>query len=200
MIYKGEIMALLNRDEVIEALNAEIDFSIESDYDLTKIKPEFQKFADEMIKAQEKAINELEPASDAVPVVRCKNCKHWDSISRQSVSYIIKSHIHEIITESGIDKNAHTNAVLRAILNLVETMPPVTSTQKWILTSERQPKENGNYLALYRTSDGTYNFEFMMVDHCNAGGGWLHEENGRKTYKKVIAWMPLPEIYSEVEE
>lgn len=123
-----------------------------------------------------------------------------DSISRQSVSYIIKSHIHEIITESGIDKNAHTNAVLRAILNLVETMPPVTFTQKWILTSERQPKENGNYLALYRTSDGTYNFEFMMVDHCNAGGGWLHEENGRKTYKKVIAWMPLPEIYSEVEE
>ena len=77
MTDKGEIMTLLNRDEVIEALNAEIDFSIESDYDLTKIKPEFQKFADEMIKAQEKAINELEPASDAVQVVRCKNCKHW---------------------------------------------------------------------------------------------------------------------------
>lgn len=71
-------MELLNIDEVIEALNAEIDFNIESDYDLTKMKPEFQKFADEMIKAQEKAINELEPASDAVQVVRCKNCKHWE--------------------------------------------------------------------------------------------------------------------------
>lgn len=79
MTDKGKIMTLLNRDEVIEALNAEIDFSIESDYDLTKLKPEFQKFADEMIKAQEKAINELEPASDAVQVVRCKNCKRWES-------------------------------------------------------------------------------------------------------------------------
>lgn len=52
-----------------------------------------------------------------------------DAVSRQKVSYIIKSHIHEIITESGIDKNAHTNAVLRAIVNLVETMPPVTPTR-----------------------------------------------------------------------
>jgi Zn finger protein HypA/HybF involved in hydrogenase expression len=51
-----------------------------------------------------------------------------DAVSRQAVSYIIKSHIHEIITESGTDKNAHTNAVLRAIVNLVETMPPVTPT------------------------------------------------------------------------
>jgi hypothetical protein len=71
-------MELLNRDEVIESLNAEINFSIESDYDLTKIKSEFQKFADEIVKAQEKAINELEPVTDAVHVVRCKNCKHWE--------------------------------------------------------------------------------------------------------------------------
>lgn len=74
---------------------------------------------------------------------------------------------------------------------------------RWISCGERQPKENGNYLAFYRTSDGTASLEFMMVDHCNAGGGWLHEENGRKAYKKVIAWMPLPDPYeaeSEVEE
>lgn len=82
----------------------------------------------------------------------------------------------------------------------LEALPTVTPAQKWILTSERQPKENGNYLAFYRTSDGTASLEYMMVDHCNAGGGWLHEENGRKTYKKVIAWMPLPEPFSEVEE
>ena len=69
---------------------------------------------------------------------------------------------------------------------------------KWIPCSERQPQENGNYLAFYRTSDGTATLEFMMVDHCNAGGGWLHEETGRKAYKKVIAWMQLPEPYNEV--
>ena len=71
-------MVLLNRDEVIKALNAKINFNIVSDYDLTKMKYEFQKFSDELLKAQEKAINELEPASDAVQVVRCKNCKHWE--------------------------------------------------------------------------------------------------------------------------
>lgn len=69
---------------------------------------------------------------------------------------------------------------------------------KWIPCSERQPQENGNYLAFYRTSDGTASLEFMKVDHCNAGGGWLHEENGRKAYKKLIAWMPLPEPYNEL--
>jgi len=71
---------------------------------------------------------------------------------------------------------------------------------RWIPTSERQPKENGNYLAFYHTSDGTTSLKFMMVDHCNAGGGWLHEENGRKAYKKVKAWMPLPQPYKESEE
>ena len=71
---------------------------------------------------------------------------------------------------------------------------------KWIPCSERQPQENGNYLAFYRTSDGTASLEFIKVDHCNAGGGWLHEENGRKAYKKVIAWMPLPEKYEAENE
>lgn len=48
-----------------------------------------------------------------------------DLISRDAVIYYIKGHIHEIITESGEDKNAHTNRVLRALINGVETMPPV---------------------------------------------------------------------------
>lgn len=67
---------------------------------------------------------------------------------------------------------------------------------KWIPTNERQPKENGNYLALYRIGDGTDGWDFMMVDHCNAGGGWLHE----KKKEKVIAWMPLPTPYKAESE
>lgn len=63
------------------------------------------------------------------------------AVSKKAVGYIIKSHIHEIITESGTDKNAHTNAVLRAINNLVDAMPSVTPTQTWISVSERLPKE-----------------------------------------------------------
>ena len=62
---------------------------------------------------------------------------------------------------------------------------------RWIPTNERQPKENGSYLACYRADDGAGSIEYRMVDHCNAGGGWLHESKK----KKVIAWMPLPDPY-----
>ena len=51
-----------------------------------------------------------------------------DCVSREQVLYIINPHIHEIISESGRDLNGHTNAVLRAIIGLIEGMPPVTST------------------------------------------------------------------------
>lgn len=49
-----------------------------------------------------------------------------DCISRQTVINYVKSYIHEIISESGEDKNARTNRILRAIINSVETMPIVT--------------------------------------------------------------------------
>lgn len=50
----------------------------------------------------------------------CKDC-----IDREAVYYYISSHINEIITESGTDKNAHTNAILRSLANGVKTMPSV---------------------------------------------------------------------------
>ena len=52
-----------------------------------------------------------------------------DCISRESVKYYIQAHIHEIISKSGTDKNAHTNAILRALLNGVATMPSVYPQQ-----------------------------------------------------------------------
>ncbi len=55
-----------------------------------------------------------------------------DLISRQAVIYYIKPYIQEIITESGVDKNEHTNRMLRAIINGIETMP----------TGKQQPCED----------------------------------------------------------
>lgn len=52
-----------------------------------------------------------------------------DCISRQAVHYYIESHINAIITESGVDKNEHTNRMLRALVNGVDTMPSVTPTE-----------------------------------------------------------------------
>ena len=66
-----------------------------------------------------------------------------DLISREAVGYYIQSYIHEIITESGTDKNEHTNSILRAILNGIKTMPSVTPKAKmgrWIF---HKPFDNG---------------------------------------------------------
>lgn len=65
---------------------------------------------------------------------------------------------------------------------------------RWIPVSERLPEKNGNYLVTIKTSDGTANITFQMVDHF--GPGWLHEEKPRK----VIAWMPLPKSYKADKE
>ena len=48
-----------------------------------------------------------------------------DAVSREAVKKFIESFIHEIITESGIDKNAHTNEVLREVARGVGDIPPV---------------------------------------------------------------------------
>ena len=103
-----------------------------------------------------------------------------------------------ILKADTCDRNCSKCELVRKTEDLLSAYDMVIKAlerKKWIPCSERQPKENGNYLAFYRTSDGTASLEFMKVDHCNAGGGWLHEKNGRKAYKKVIAWMPLPKPY-----
>ena len=72
----------------------------------------------------------LDMAIKALEQQPCDDC-----ISREAVVYYIKGHIHEIISESGIDKNEHTNRILRAIIKGVETMPSVQLARhkgKWM--------------------------------------------------------------------
>jgi hypothetical protein len=119
-----------------------------------------------------------------------------DAISRQATVEFLEKHAEtyeDVRVKMGFKASA-------SLINNRNNLPPVTPTQNWIPTSERQPEENGNYLAFYRSSDGTAALEFVMVDHCNAGGGWLHEKSGKKSYKKVIAWMPLPKPYTAESE
>lgn len=119
-----------------------------------------------------------------------------DAISRQATVEFLEKHA-EIYEDVRVKMGFKASA---SLINNRNNLPPVTPTQNWIPTSERQPEENGNYLAFYRSSDGTAALKFVMVDHCDAGGGWLHEESGKKSYKKVIAWMPLPEPYKAGSE
>ena len=56
-----------------------------------------------------------------------------DCISRQVVGDLVSNHIVEIISEGGRDLNAHTNEVLRQILNnicSVDALPPIRPQMK----------------------------------------------------------------------
>ena len=122
-----------------------------------------------------------------------KLCKRYDDASGYSRSH------NEAIRTTDAKKCEKCANEHRQLAKWLKELKQLREQISWIPTSERQPEGNGNYLAFYHDSDGTADLEYMMVDHCNAGGGWLHEKNGRKTYKKVKAWMPLPEPYAESE-
>lgn len=47
------------------------------------------------------------------------------AINRKEAVDYVKSFIHEIITESGVDKNFHTNEILRMIARGIDKMNPV---------------------------------------------------------------------------
>ena len=127
-----------------------------------------------------------------------------DAISRQAVIYYVKAHIHEIITESGIDKNEHTNRVLRAIMNGVETMPSVNPQTRWIPVSERLPEDNENVLMTICRMDGRHNdYPFVSVGYIgwNQQSWWCaHDGDCAENHVEVLAWMPLPEPYKVESE
>ena len=78
-----------------------------------------------------------------------KNDLGVDCISRDVVKNYIQAHIHEIITESGEDKNKHTNRVLRSMIHGVNCMPSVTpqepKTGHWIEKAEDYYKAINEY-------------------------------------------------------
>lgn len=53
-----------------------------------------------------------------------------DSICRADAIKLVKSYIHEIITESGVDKNSHTNKILTDIVKFLAFELPSVSTEK----------------------------------------------------------------------
>ena len=152
-----------------------------------------------------------------------------ENISREAVVYYIQSFIHEIITESGTDKNEHTNSILRSILNGIKTMPPAPPVNKvenknhyeavikdlrkrliykkgkWIPTSEQLPMMGDTFLVTIE-----YNGEVIGVDAASYSPveGYIDKhwdtfndwkEDDDSCYH-VTAWMPLPEGYQKIKE
>lgn len=130
-------------------------------------------------KAIEEAINVLQQAP-------CADC-----VSRQSVVYIIKSYIHEIITESGMDKNARMNNVLRLIADLISTMQPVTPSQGWIPCSEGLLEVPKDYVYDTETAD-------FVVYRNKYSGDEIHIKKPTPTYTSdVISKQALYEALYE---
>lgn len=79
------------------------------------------------------------------------------------------------------------------IMDYIDNLPSVIPQEpKWILVSERLPKEDGEYLVTIYDADE--NYKYMDIAEL-ADGIWQY-----KGYIKVLAWMPLPEPYREAEE
>ena len=147
----------MNRQEAIRILKKELEITKDID----------KRFGDfpEHREALEIAISSLE--TDEAYQLEYEQPEFCaDCISREAVKYYIQAHIQEIITESGIDKNAHTNRVLRALLDGVNTMPSATpqepKTGHWIPTG------------YYGYADGNPVWEIWECSECG------YEHNGEE--------------------
>ena len=71
-------------------------------------------------------------------------------------------------------------------------MPPVTPKAEWIPCSERLPEDNIHVLC---------QFTLNGMGECYLAHGVFHVVGGLvMTCNEVIAWMPLPQPYTESEE
>ena len=74
----------------------------------------------------------------------------------------------------------------------MKALPSAQTEQKWIPCSERLPDKSGKYLAT--AFEGTVKKTTIVLCQSRCR---LWSLTGRRTYWKVIAWMPLPEAYRE---
>jgi hypothetical protein len=123
----------------------------------------------------------------ALPPVKPVACIAKVNFSKEDVIKAVDRHTFN--TDDGLCLDEDITIIL-------EELPPVTPTQRWIPVSERLPEENGFYLA---TCDGEIcgeNEPFTgLAEYEN--GKWVDDE---EDYQCVLAWMPLPEPYKAESE
>ena len=67
----------------------------------------------------------------------------------------------------------------------------------WIPTILALPEAINNYIVtikLTSKTDPDFEAEYVAIGHYNGKGKWT-EDKGKE--RKVIAWMPLPDVYLE---
>ena len=111
---------------------------------------------------------ELETINSDSNEIKVTNCNYKDTIYRQAA----------------IDAVSDCGICIQRIVDL----PSAQLEQRWIPCSERLPEHGGRYLISVLDGINRRTTVAPYLPRCKA---WAM--NGRMAYRKVIAWMPLPE-------
>lgn len=118
-----------------------------------------------------------------------KNFGELDCISRADVIKLMQDNWH---THNG-------DWAMQESMDDIRALPSVTPQEpRWIPVSEKKPDEGYSVLVMRITDD---NYKYMRVATYQ-GDCWMDDTDkfNKPNPHKVIAWMPLPQPYSEVEE
>ena len=131
-----------------------------------------------------------------IKAIEAESCE--DCISRSYVINELIKHQHstEFCTEHHID---HSIDLGMATI-VVNNAPSVTPKRKWIPVNEKLPETNDDVL-VYDGVDmfvAWYSLKGMYLDGVRQG--WNSSDNDFDIDTPIIAWMPLPKPYKEVEE
>lgn len=124
-------------------------------------------------------------------------------ISRQEAVDIVLEYVKKLCEPIGTPEDNEMYSYGRGLLiSILLNLNHLPSAQQWVPVSEGSPKENGKYLVSVKKSEwGGSTIHSVRTMTYNkkevAPFEWGHYE----IYSgKVIAWMPLPEPYEEVNE
>lgn len=83
------------------------------------------------------------------------------------------------------------------VTELFLSLPSAQSEQRWIPCSERLPENDDSVLAT--TAWGDVTIAERVYPPINDTCWFIHDGNTNATIDDVVAWMPLPEPYTEGE-
>ena len=120
-----------------------------------------------------------------------------DCVSRKLAIKLFNDYAEEVNQDTDIHE----------AIEIVMNMPSVTPTQKWIPVSEKLPSDcNEDWVLAQIQEDNGYLWIPCVAEYRKSKDDWFSDANdigwlrNHEGAFKVIAWMPLPELYKEVDD
>lgn len=155
----------------------EINYEGQGDSDAKEFMNDFNELCDLALKALEQ-----EPNKDCISraqAIKCLECD-FKITGRENMKTVVN--------------------YINSVHNKIVRLPPVTPQEpRWIPVSERLPKPNAKDGLTARYYLIRNEYEDMLVARYD-GMGWTQMYQHEYLEDDVIAWMPLPQAYREVEK